>query len=72
MSKTNKADAKGLIAALADSLSGIAAARQEARKQGLQMPEDIRQHILRTRRLLREAGLSDKQIDATPGLELEQ
>jgi hypothetical protein len=33
------------------------------------MPEDIRQQILTLRQTLREAGLPEETIDATPGLD---
>jgi hypothetical protein len=44
--------------------------RNEALQHGLELPEDVRQHILTLRLRLRDAGLSDEQINATPGLEL--
>lgn len=67
----NKADAKAAFARLRESLGEIAAVRQGARDNGLELPEDIRQSIIRMRGQLLVAGLSPQQIDATPGLEPE-
>ena len=53
----NKADAKARFALLHEQLGEMAQMRQEAREDGLEMPEDIREIIVRTRRMLRVAGL---------------
>jgi hypothetical protein len=65
----SKADADALRAQLAESLNSIAASRQEARKLGLEIPENLRQMIYNLRQQFREAGMSQNAIDATPGLE---
>ena len=66
---TNKADAKAAFAQFADGLSHIAVLRRDAREHGLDLPEENQQQVADLRRLLREAGLSQEAIDATPGLE---
>lgn len=71
----NTADTKGASAKAFDSLAiglgEIAATRQRLRAEfpNSPMPDDIRQMVVRTRRMLRRAGLPQHVIDATPGLE---
>jgi hypothetical protein len=69
MSRTNKADAKGLFALVHDQLGQIAVIRQEARDKGWEMPEGVNQQVLKMRLTLLKAGLTPQQIDSTPGLE---
>lgn len=63
------AEAKARLALMQEQLRVVAAIRQEARESGLEIPEDVRQMILNTRQMLREAGLPEEMIDETPGLE---
>lgn len=71
VSTASKADAKALFAKLHEGLGDIARTRQEIREQGLELPDDMKQMIIRTRGMLLTAGLPPQQIDATPGLEVD-
>ena len=66
----NLADAKARLALLHEQLGELARWRQEARELGREIPPRIRELIVTTRRLLREAGLSQEMIDTTPGLQI--
>jgi hypothetical protein len=63
-----KAAAADLFDTLRTSLDGIADIRRELDDAGEPMPEEFRREILRLRQLLRDAGLSDDDIDLAPGL----
>lgn len=71
MSAANKADAKAALAKLHEGLGDVVRSRQEIRDHGLELPEEVKQGIIRTRGMLLMAGLSPQQIDATPGLEVD-
>ena len=66
----DQAQAEALWATLRDSLASAAEARRQARELGMPMPDDVLQELLNTRAMLRDAGLSEDQINATPGMEL--
>lgn len=67
----SKADAKALLAKLHEGLGDIVRTRQEIRDNGLEPLDEVKQGIIRTRKMLLTAGLSPQQIDATPGLEVD-
>jgi len=54
---------------LAASFEQIAAARRQAQEAGQPIPDDLRREIYTMREMLRENGLPEAEIDATPGLE---
>jgi hypothetical protein len=64
------AEAKARLALMQEQLRIVAAIRQEARESGSEMPEEVREMIVNTRRMLRDAGFSEEMIDETPGLEM--
>ncbi len=66
-----KARSTHLLDNLAAALGEIAALRQQIRDMGLEPLTDltIRQLMTQARARLVQAGLSQEQIDATPGLE---
>jgi len=59
--------------ALVDNLRGALAefahTRRDFEEHGVRLPDDLRQPIVDMRQKLREAGLPQEVIDATPGLE---
>jgi hypothetical protein len=59
--------------ALVDNLRGalaeFARIRREFEEHGSRLPDDLKQPIVAMRQKLREAGLPQEVIDATPGLE---
>lgn len=65
-----KASAEQPLDVLEKALGQIAQSRAEIRHCGYEMPDDIRESVLRIRKLLRDAGLPESEIDVTPGLEL--
>jgi hypothetical protein len=54
---------------LTPSFEQIAAARKQAQEAGQPMPDELRREVYAMREMLRERGLPEKLIDATPGLE---
>lgn len=67
-SKAERAKAAAQLLILQGQLDDLARMRRQL--GDAEMPEDVRQTILRIRQMLREAGLTDEMIDARPGLEL--
>ncbi len=58
-----------LIDNLRGALAQFAHTRREFEEHGLRLPDDLKQPIVAMRQKLREAGLPQQVIDATPGLE---
>ncbi|MBV8346015.1 MAG: hypothetical protein JOZ49_00310 [Mycolicibacterium sp.] len=64
-----KTETTALLDTLAASFEQIAAARKQAQEAGQPIPDDLRREIYTMREMLRENGLPEAEIDATPGLE---
>ncbi len=58
-----------MIDNLRGALDQFAHTRREFEEHGLRLPDDLKQPIVAMRQKLREAGLPQQVIDATPGLE---
>jgi hypothetical protein len=68
-SRVNENTTPQFDSSLTASFKQMAAARKKAQQAGEPLPDDLRREIYAMREMLRENGLTEDQINATPGLE---
>lgn len=61
-----RTEAKARLALMQEQLRIAAAMRQEACESRVEIPEEIREMIVDTRRMLRDAGFLEEMINETP------